>query len=321
MAEGQMARAVLRDGGVSVTLLSRGAAMQDWRVTLNGRPEPVILGYADPAAYARNRWFMGAIVGRVANRIGDARYPREGGPQLLQANDGNHLLHGGAGGLWAVDWLLEPDGPRSARFTHRSPDGAMGFPGAVTFTVTVTLRDHAVTWDMQARAEAETPISLAQHNYYALTGGGIAGQRLRLNADRVLDRDAAGIMTGAIHPVDGGPLDYRTARALAPATAPADDFLLFDPTRDPALPVAELSAANGLRLRMWSDQPGAQLYTGQGMGPAEGGLPGRPLAPAAGLCIEPSGYPNAPNRPAFPSILCSPNRPYRQRLTVEIAPA
>lgn len=320
MAEGQMSRVVLRDGGVSVALLSRGAAMQDWRVPLNGRPEPVILGYADPAAYARNRWFMGAIVGRVANRIGGASYPRNGGRQHLQANDGPHLLHGGAGGLWAVDWEVERLDSRSARFTHRSPDGTMGFPGAVTFSVTVTLRGHAVTWDMQARAEAETPISLAQHNYYALSGGGIAGQSLRIHAGRVLDRDPAGIMTGTIREVDGGPLDYRAGHSLDPHAAPADDFLLFDPARDPALPVAELSATNGLRLRMWSDQPGAQLYTGQGMGPAEGGLPGRPLGPGAGLCLEPSGYPNAPNRPGFPSILCGPDRPYRQRLTVEIAP-
>lgn len=314
-----METVVLRDGGVSVTLLSRGAAMQDWRVPLRGEAVPVILGYREAAAYRRNPAYMGVIVGRVANRIGGARYVQDGRTVTLAANDGPHQLHGGPGGLWSVDWQLEALDARQARFTHRSPEGAMGFPGAVAFSVEVTLEGFGVRWDMRALPSCETPISLAQHNYYALAPGGIGGQRLRVAAARVLERDAAGIMSGAIREV-AGDLDFRAGRLLRPGGEAVDDFLLFAPDRDPQAPVAELRADNGLRLRMWSDQPGAQVYAGQSMPALAGGHERRPLGPGAGLCIEPSGYPNAVNRPAFPSILHGPERPYRQVLTVEIAP-
>ncbi|MCB1388015.1 MAG: galactose mutarotase [Rhodobacteraceae bacterium] len=313
-------RLELRDGAVSVTLLRRGAITQDWRVPLGGERVPVILGYADPEAYRADRWFTGAIVGRVANRIGGARFDSGAGSVLLDANDGPHHLHGGRGGLWAVDWQMERLDARAVRLAHVSSPGTMGYPGEVRFEVTVRLEGFALSWDMRAEADRETPVSLAQHNYYALDIGGIGGQRLRIAADRALERDAAGIMTGALHAVGGGPLDFRAGRTLPPDGGRVDDFLVFEAGRDPALPVVELTARNGLRLRMWSDQPGAQVYAGHGMQPTPGGDPRRPLGPSAGLCLEPSGYPNAVNRPAFPDVSCGPGRPYRQRLTVEIAP-
>jgi aldose 1-epimerase len=77
-------------------------------------------------------------------------------------------------------------------------------------------------------------------------------------------------------------------------------------------PAAEVTAG-GLRLRLWTDQPGLQLYTGDGLG--------APFAPRHGLCLEPQGFPNAVNMPAFPSVVCTPERPYRQTTTVEIAAA
>ena len=108
-------RLELRDGAVSVTLLRRGAITQDWRVHLGGERVPVILGYADPEAYRADRWFTGAIVGRVANRIGGARFDSGAGSVLLDANDGPHHLHGGRGGLWAVDWQMERLDARAVR--------------------------------------------------------------------------------------------------------------------------------------------------------------------------------------------------------------
>lgn len=304
-----MQRAELQDGGVRVTVLSLGARVQDWQVPLRGRPRSVVLGHADPEAYRRDPFFLGAIVGRVANRIGGARYVQDGRPVTLAPNEGANQLHGGAQGLWAQEWRLETDGPRRLRLTHDSPAGAMGYPGRVLFSVTMTLDGPRLTWDMQAEADRETPVSLAQHNYYALGDAVVA----RIAADRVLHRDGAGIMTGAILPA--GDLDCRSPR---PLPRDADDFLLFDPARDPAAPVAEITGDSitgdgGLRLWMWSDQPGAQLYSGQGLK--------APFAPRAGFCLEPSGLPNAVNVPGFPSVMAGPDRPYRQRLTVEIAGA
>jgi len=308
-------RVVLEDSGVQVAVLSLGGAVQDWRVPLAGASVPVVLGLQDPEAYRQHRAFLGALVGRVANRIGGAAYVQGGRRVMLAANDGRHQLHGGEDGLWAVPFDIERNGPSALRLQHVSPPGAGGFPGRVAFTIDMTLRAGRLTWDMRATPDEETPISLAQHNYYALTPA-LADQTLRLDSTQRLARDAEGIMTGAV--LDDA--QFQAGRALL--TNPAsllDDFFLFDPTRDPARPVAEVTATNGLRLRMWSDQPGAQVYTGQWLPQGPGGHPDRPLGRCAGFCIEPSGLPNALNIGHFPSILCSPDRPYRQVLSVEIA--
>lgn len=298
----------LEDGDVRVDVLSLGARLQDWRVPVNGQPRSVVLGHADPRAYRRDPVFLGAIVGRVANRIGGAAYVQGGRRVILKANDGLHQLHGGPDGLWAQDWTLDSDGPRALRLTHLSPAGAGGFPGRVAFCLDLHLAGARLTFDLQALPDEETPLSLAQHNYYSLG----PGTRLRLAADRRLQRDPEGIMTGAIL-ADPAPLAGLTLPDTATGPGLLDDFYLFQP-QDPALPVAEALGADGLRLRLWSDQPGAQVYTGQGL--AAAGLP-----PCAGFCIEPSGLPNALNCPGFPPILHSPDRPYRQILTVEIAQA
>lgn len=309
----RIARAVLEDEGVRIAVLSWGAVVQDWLVPLAGRPQRVVLGYHDPEAYRHDRFFMGALVGRVANRIGGAAYVHRGRQVVLKANEGRHQLHGGPDGLSAVNWQLDTDGPRALRLSHASPPGAGGFPGRVAFRIDIRLQGARLTWDMAALPDEETPISLAQHTYFALSPR-LADHRLSLIADRQLARDAEGIMTGAVLPAP----EWRSPRALGNETGLIDDFLLFDPARDPEQPVADTSTASGLRLRMWSDQPGAQVYSGQFLQAVPGGHADRPLGPGAGFCIEPSGLPNALNCPDFPSILHSLDRPYRQRLTVEI---
>jgi aldose 1-epimerase len=130
-----------------------------------------------------------------------------------------------------------------------------------------------------------------------------------LKADRFTPANPEGIPRGKVEPVANTPLDFRHPRALGPADAALDSNLLFADNRDPDAPVATLTT-NGYRLRMWSDQPGLQLYTGAH-------LP----APNTAICLEPQAPPNALNQPAFPSIIATPERPYRQKLRVEIREA
>lgn len=310
----RISRATLTDGQVSAAVLSLGAVMQEWVVPSGGRRVPVILGYADPEAYRSDPFYIGAIVGRVANRIGGASYVNNGQRIPLKANHGRHQLHGGSDGISMANWQLETDGPRAVRLTHLSPNGAGGFPGGVEFVVDIRLRGARITWDMRATPDCETPISLAQHNYYRLAAP-VPEHRLRVTASQRLESDADLIPTGTILPAPG----WHRPRALVAETGLLDGYLLFDADRDPALPVAEVASPSGLRLRLWSDQPGTTVYTGQSMTPAPGGLPGMPIDRLAGFCIEPSGLIDAPNHAEFPSILHSPERPYRQVLQVEIA--
>ena len=312
----------ISDGDVSLAVLNYGATTRDWRVPLNGQPVPVVLGYDDPAQYLSGTAYFGAIAGRVANRIGAARFAMQGQTYHLAPNDGGNQLHGGPAGLSRVFWEIETNGPSALRLRYVSPAGENGFPGRARVTVDIQLSGFCVTYDMRVEVDCVTPISLAQHNYYNLGGGGsIWDHQLRCPADRVLEMDDQGIMTGEISPVDGTRFDFRKMRSFAQADATRlgiDHNLVFEADRDVTQPVCEVSAANGMRLRLWSDQPGAQLYTAASMPKQAGGLDGQAYGPASGFCFEPQGFPNAVNIASFPSVLISPEMQYAQKLQVEI---
>lgn len=322
MQAGDIREFRLEDGGVSLSLLNLGCITRGWWVPLGGASVPVVLGYADPARYLANPASMGVIAGRVANRIGGARFTLNGQNHRLTANEGKNQLHGGAGGVHSRLWQGDAEGTRAMRFTYRSPDGEEGFPGCADLEVTIRLQGARVTYDMRATVDRPTPINLAQHNYYTLgVDRPSRGARFMCAADRFTPVDDALLPTGQVLPVAGTRHDFRQAArfdANDPEGLGTDLNLVLPEARDKADPVAQVLAPNGLRLRLWTDQPGLQVYTGHGMAPEEGAHPGQRLGPFQGLCLEPQGFPDAVNNPTFPSVIVTPDRPYHQRLTVEI---
>ncbi|MAN14577.1 MAG: galactose mutarotase [Dinoroseobacter sp.] len=318
--------AELQDGDVRLSLLNLGVVTRGWWVPCGGASVPVILGYASPRAYLTDDCYLGAIVGRVANRTSGGRLQIDDTSHQLSQNEGQTHVHGGLRGLSRRHWQVEGDSAANAiRFTYRSPDGEEGYPGLVDFAVTVTLRGTCVRYDMAATADRLTPVNLAQHNYYNLMGGGeVWSHHLTCIADRRTPVDGRGLPTGEILPVDGSRYDFRDTTALGamdPTREGMDVNVIFPEARDPDAPVAQLGAPNGLRLKMWSDQPGAQLYTAKHLTARAGGWTDKSLWPFHGLCIEPQAPPDALNQPGFPSILIDPDRPYRQCLRVDIAEA
>lgn len=295
---------MLEDGETRVAILSLGCITQSWEVGGQG----VVLGHADPAAYIGNRGFKGGIVGRVAGRIAGARFDLDGQSWALDRNEPPNHLHGGSGGLITRNWTLEPDGARAVRLTYHSPHGDQGYPGAVDFAVLIRLSGHTLTYDMRAVPDRPTPISLAQHSYYNLMGqGAVWDHVLSLPASRYLPVGEGLLATGEKAPLDAVPFDFRAPRSIAqadPARAGLD--LAYAGLSGPV----HMAAPNGMCLRMESDQPCLQLYTGQNLGP--------PHVPFEGLCLEPQQYPDALNHPVFPSNLATPDAPYRQRLSVTI---
>lgn len=295
---------MLEDGVTRVAILSLGCITQSWEVG----GQPVVLGHADPAAYIGNRAFKGGIVGRVAGRIAGARFDLDGQSWALDVNEPPNHLHGGAGGLITRNWDLQPDGARAVRLTLHSQHGDQGYPGAVDFTVTIRLAGHTLTYDMAARVDRPTPISLAQHSYYNLMGrGAVWDHVLSLPAPRYLRVGEGLLVTGEEEPLDGQPFDFRASRSIAeadPARAGLD--LAYAGLAGPV----RMTAPNGMRLRMESDQPCLQLYTGRFLA--------APHAPFEGLCLEPQQYPDSLNHAGFPVRLATPEAPYLQRLAVTI---
>ena len=313
----------IEDGDVALSILNYGAITRGWWVPCRGKSVPVVLGYDDPQRYPEDKCYLGAVVGRIANRTAVGRLPLGGDAFQLSQNEGLNHLHGGFSGLSNRFWVLEPDtAGRRVRLTYRSADGEEGYPGTADIEVTVSLEGAQVTYDMRATVDRPTPINLAQHNYYNLMGQGVIWQHhLQCVADRLTPVGEGGIPTGVVEPVDGTRFDYRKGSTFTQndeVLQGTDVNLVLPDNREPAQPTALVTAPNGLQLCMWSDQPGLQLYTASALNGTGGAHDAQTIAPFHGFCLEPQGFPNAVNEPGFPSILVTPEVPYHQRLTIEI---
>ncbi|WP_170429471.1 aldose epimerase family protein [Ruegeria arenilitoris] len=301
-------KAVLTDGDMRLSVLNYGAITQGWWL----RDVPLILGFDNSGAYLSDPQYLGAIVGRVANRVDGAKFDLEGRSFELSANEGKNTLHGGEEGLSKQFWDLEQVSRNEALLRYVSRDGESGFPGEIRFEVRIYLQFPRLVYSITAQPDRPTPISIAQHNYYTLGAlEGVDQHKLGLASDRYLEIDDRGMPTGRVRATKESELDFTAHKTLGSASEGIDHYFCFKQDRDPKDPIAELVAPSGLALSVCSDQPGAQVYSGYRM-------PG-PIRASRGLCIEPSGYPNAPNVSSFPSIICTPDTPYRQELILKVS--
>jgi aldose 1-epimerase len=254
--------------GVEVDIINYGVAVRDWRVPVKGGTRQVVLGFDDFPAYASHSPHLGSLAGRVANRIGGATFEVEGKTYKLPANERTHMLHGGPEGLGRIVWTAEPDAAKNAvRFTHRSPDGAMGFPGNVDFTAVYSLNGKTLRLDLLARSDKTTPISMVQHQYFNLgTTETVLDHHFKLNCNAFTETDEDLIPTGAILPVAHTQYDLKTERTLrdrAGKPIKYDVNMVLDQGRDLKAPVAVVqSPERDLTLKLWTDRPGLQFYNG-----------------------------------------------------------
>jgi aldose 1-epimerase len=287
----------------------------------------ITLGFDTLAGYLAPHPHIGCTVGRVAGRIGNARFALDGVTHRLPANQPPHHLHGGEAGLHRVPWtgtmITGSDGPPAVQLRHCSPDGDEGYPGRLEVTLRLSLSDDDVlTLDYRAATDRATPVSLTNHAYWNLAGiGSIHDHLLRVSAVQAVVLDASQVATGALMPVDGTPLDLRHPRRVGDVMAALpgglDHLLVLDAhgAADPPL-VALHDPVSGRTLTMTTDQPVLVVYGGNHL---HGGLPGKagvPFALHAGLCLEPQGFPDAVNRPEFPTTIVRPGTPYHQRTTL-----
>ena len=299
--------------GVEVAVMSYGAAVRDWRVPdATGAPRAVTLGFDTLGAYPEHSRSFGIIAGRLANRVRNGRFTLGGTTYQLDRNKAPDHIHGGRCGLGKRVWALHADGSR-ARLTLTSPDGEMGYPGTVAFTVDIGLDGHTLTFDMTGVPDRPTPIALAQHSYYCL-GGPVAGHRLTVNASRVTETDERNVPTGDLSEVTGTRLDFRTPRAIG--TERLDHNFCLD---GPA-PAATLEG-EAMHLSLETDRPGLQVFNAFDFPEIPvPGLEGRSYGPFAGIALEAQDWPDSVNHASFPDVIATPERPYRQTTRVTITP-
>ncbi|MGN7868799.1 aldose epimerase family protein [Paracoccus sp. 22332] len=301
----------LTGGGLTAQVLTLGATVQDLR--LEGIGHPLVLGCPDPADYLDRGLYLGAIVGRFANRIGGARFTLDGKEYRTDPNfRGRHTLHGGSCGTNRHVWTVEDAQDDSATLMLCLPDGDMGFPGTMTIRAEIALRNGALVFDLSATSDAPTPCNLAHHGYFDLDGSGdVRGHRLRIAADRYLPVDGDLIPLPGKAPVQGTRFDFRQARPIAPGEYDHNFCLSDGPVARRV--VAELTGQTGLRMQIETDRPGLQLYDGVHFDGLPG-LDGRRYGRFAGVALETQGWPDAPNRPDFPDAILRPGQTYRHHV-------
>lgn len=299
--------------GITVDLLNRGAAIAGIRLHGVGNLPDVdtVLRYASDSDYDADPFYLGSTVGPVANRLDGGRLDLPSGNFQLAINelDRQNLLHGGELGLHQQ--IFQPSPTRDSHrlvFSLALPHLSDGFPGDRLVTIRYELIDPtSLQCDFMASTDRPTVMNLANHAYFNL-GGPLEAHELKIFASGYTPANDRQIPTGAIAslletPDEGNDLDFRDWRAVRDQTID-HNFVLVGGSKLREAASLRLDTAN-LQLDVLSTQPALQVYTGDGLA--------APFSPRAGICLEAQGFPDAPNQPAFPSILLEPGQTYRQR--------
>jgi aldose 1-epimerase len=315
---------LVSNSGVTVDLIGYGVAVRDWRVPVTGGERSVVLGFDTFDAYPAHSPHLGSLAGRVANRVKDASFELNGKTYKLPANAGSLQLHGGEEGLGRQVWDGHVDEANNAvRFTHFSPDGAMGYPGNVNFSATYRLKGNRLRLELSATTDQPTPISLVQHQYFNLgTGADVLDHTIGVNSSAYTELGEDLAPTGAILPSRGTIYDLRSPRTMRDAAGKPVDYdigMVLDTGRNSADPVATVvSPEQDLTLKLWTDRPGLQVYNGVWTDITVPGLNGKSYGKHSGLCLEDQAFADALHNPHFPNVIYSPERPYRHWCEFEI---
>jgi aldose 1-epimerase len=288
----------------------------------DGKSADVTLGFDEPARYLQPHPFFGCVAGRYANRIALGKFTLDGKTYQLATNNGRNHLHGGPGGFDKRNWKGEVLGTNGVRFTHVSVDGEENYPGKLTATVTYTLTDRdELRVDYAATTDAPTVVNLTNHTYWNLSGDpDVLSHELQLNADKYTVVDNESIPTGELRKVAGTEFDFAVAKpigrdiaALAQTPGGGYDHNWVVSVGKPGelnLAAVVYDPKSGRTMRVLSDQPGIQFYSGNYLNNVKG-HGGKVYGKYAGICLETQHFPDSPNRPEFPSTVLRPGETYK----------
>ncbi len=293
-----------------------------------GNLADLTLGYDTLEGWLGNTAYLGATVGRFANRIKDGKFSLDGKAYTLATNNDPGgipcSLHGGLLGFDKVLWSGKTTADNGVEFTYVSKDGEEGYPGQLSAKVTYTLTEtNELIWEARASTDAPTLINIAHHSYWNLSGNPaltINDHVLSIEADHYLPTDVGLIPTGVIAPVQGTPMDFT--RPISIGERLGEDFqaLKFGGGYDHCwvlrkgdglrLAACVTDPKSGRVLEVSTNQPAIQFYGGNFLDSSAIGKQGIPYARRTGLCLETEAFPDAPNQPHFPSPVLRPGDTY-----------
>lgn len=303
--------------GMVVTLMDWGATLLSCRVPMkDGSERETMLRCPSPADYMQQTAFLGASVGRYANRIAHSQFPFEDNIVHLSTSTPPHHLHGGAEGFDKRRWSMVRHHAHEVMYRLTSPDGDQGFPGTLQITARFTLEeDNCLCIEYRATTDKPCPVCLTNHAYFNLDSqhSDVRQHPLQILADHYLPVDSQGIPRGELTPVAGTHFDFRHAKTLAEdflqdpdqqAVQGYDHSFLLQAKGDLAQAAARLwSADHRLQMTVYTTAPALQFYSGNYLAgtPAHG--KGQYQA-YDGLALESEFLPDSPNHPEWPQADC-----------------
>ena len=317
--------------GASVELSSLGAGITSVRVPDKfGEIDEVALGYENPADYMADGPCMGKIPGRYANRIAKGHLEVDGKKYQLSINNGPNALHGGPTGFQNRIWDAQMI-PNGVRFSYVAKDGEENYPGTLNVTAEYTWsEDNVLTLEMKATTDAPTVVNLTNHAYFNLEGadsGSVLKHKLQIKGSCYLPTDETQIPTGELVPVKGTPMDFTLPKEIG-----IDINSDFQPLKigkgydhcwaldnwekgkfiEGSVMLA--APSSGRVLTVSSTQPGVQIYTGNWLDGSPLNKSGMSYKDYDGVAIEMQGFPDAPNKPGFPTQELKPGDTYNETI-------
>jgi len=276
--------------------------------------QDMLIRYPDENQLLADPYYVGAICGRVANRINRGCFSYDGQTYQYFQNEGEHCLHGGEQSIDKRFWHIAEQSHSSVSFRLASLDGDNGFAGNVNIQVTYCLsEDNKLEVEISANTDKTTPLNLTNHAYFNLAERSALALELCIDAGSVLEKGADNIPTGKLLKVDNSELstlkfNFREPKLLQQA-GDLDHYFVFNKAPLDMRLVAQLvSKNNGVRMSVFSDQNGLQCYTV--------GFLSAPFTPHSGVCLELHNYPDALNHEQFDSILVQPEQQYKNTMVL-----
>ncbi len=309
--------------GMVVKVIDYGGTITDIIVPdRKGAFGNVVLGFNSLEGYLRSdNPYMGATIGRYANRIAKGAFQLDGKEYQVTKNNNGHCLHGGNKGFDQVYWQIKILSDSSLLMTYRSVDGEEGFPGNVDVQVIMTVgSDNTVRLDYEAVSDQPTPVNMTNHSYFNLSAGKqetILDHELIIHGDQYTPSNEDLIPTGEIRTVKGTAFDFTRSKVIGKEISDVpggyDHNFVLNDADDKLILAAELfDPASGRKLGLFTTEPGLQFYSGNFLDGSITGNNGRNYIRHGGLCLEPQHFPDSPNQSSFPNTILRPGQVYRQ---------
>ena len=316
--------------GMSISVMTYGATLVNIDVPdRDGKIADVALGYDSIDGYlSKGDPYFGATIGRYGNRIAKGKFTLDGKDYTLAINNAPNTLHGGLKGFDKQMWTakVESQEPPSILFSRVSPDGEDGYPGTMKVAVKYTLTEKdAIQIYFTATTDKPTIVNLTHHSYFNLGGAGsgpITGHVVTINADAYTPVDDTLIPTGEIKKVAGTPFDFRKPHTIGERLEAAGgkpvgydhNWVLNDPGTGVRVIATVVDPASGRRMKISSDQPGLQFYSGNFLDGTVTGKDGKVYQQHTAIVFEPQHFPDSPNQPTFPSVVLKPGQTYHNTI-------